>query len=571
MTMLLLVLALIVWSPSAAGAGDAAAGPAGVTRAEVLRLGQRMYREGLLPDGTPMKALAAGDMLVDGRMFTCAHCHRRSGLGSAEGTVVAWPIAGKALWEPRRRTGAWRPPDDERGRTHGRRSLPRQHQAPDARPAYTEGRLARALREGVDPTGRTLHPVMPRYALGDRDLAILIEYLRNLSAEPSPGVDATTLRFATVVSDGVPFDERDAMLGILQAYVDAHNAQSRREERRAKWGPFVHSEMNLRYRRLELDRWELTGPRETWRSQLEDHYRKRPVFGLLGGMARGSWEPIHRFCEENRIPCLFPMTDLPVVSAEDWYTVYFSKGLYQEGETAASYLHESGRVGPDTRIVQVVGRGDREAALARGFREAWARTGGTRVIERPLDQGGDIDRLVLETAASRQPTVLVLWLDMPALDVVGRIAQVSSPPAMSFLSSTLLGGRAARIPDSLRDVVYLTYPESLPHESKPRRSALETALRAKNIPIIRLPVQARTWFLGTVLSRVLREMRSDAFHRDYFLERTEMMANQESGVVMYPQLTLGPDQRYASKGCYIVQLTPGPDPQLVKRSEWVTH
>jgi hypothetical protein len=39
----------------------------------------------------------------------------------------------------------------------------------------------------------------------------------------------------------------------------------------------------------------------------------------------------------------------------------------------------------------------------------------------------------------------------------------------------------------------------------------------------------------------------------------------------YERLSFGPGQRYASKGCYIVQLTPGPNPAVVKKSAWVIH
>ena len=92
----------------------------------------------------------------------------------------------------------------------------------------------------------------------------------------------------------------------------------------------------------------------------------------------------------------------------------------------------------------------------------------------------------------------------------------------------------------------------------------------KNIAVTNMKVQAKIWFLGNMLSKALREIRSE-FYRDYFLEKMEMMANQESSIAVYPRLTFGPDQRYASKGCYIVQLTPGPKPDLVKRSDWVIH
>jgi hypothetical protein len=48
-----------------------------------------------------------------------------------------------------------------------------------------------------------------------------------------------------------------------------------------------------------------------------------------------------------------------------------------------------------------------------------------------------------------------------------------------------------------------------------------------------------------------------------------MVADQPSAV--YGRLSFGPGQRYAAKGCYIVQLGKGPDPELVKKSDWVIH
>jgi hypothetical protein len=97
---------------------------------------------------------------------------------------------------------------------------------------------------------------------------------------------------------------------------------------------------------------------------------------------------------------------------------------------------------------------------------------------------------------------------------------------------------------------------------------VETYLQHHAIPVTDLAVQGKTWFLGLVLSKVLKELHSE-FSRDYFLEKIEMMTNQESTIAVYPRLTFGADQRYAAKGSYIVQLAPGPHPQLLKRSEWI--
>jgi hypothetical protein len=65
-------------------------------------------------------------------------------------------------------------------------------------------------------------------------------------------------------------------------------------------------------------------------------------------------------------------------------------------------------------------------------------------------------------------------------------------------------------------------------------------------------------------------MRSE-FYRDYFVEGFDMMTDQDYAIAVYPRLTFGPGQRYASKGCYIVKLGKGPDPILLPVNDWVTY
>ena len=534
----------------------------GLTRAEALQLGQRMYREGLLPNGEPMRAFVQRDIEVEGTMFSCQSCHVRSGMGSTEGTVITQPTCGSWLYKPLQ--GAEMSP-----RSQAR--VPSRLDPPPVRPAYTDEGVARAIRLGKDPNDRVLDWVMPRYALGGRDMEILVYYLKNLSAAPSPGVDDTTIRFATVIGPGVSPEGRQAMLGPLEAHVRDHNSQSRPDERRAKSGPFYKEEKFAPYRRYALSVWELEGAPDTWPQQLDAFYRKAPVFALLGGITTGEWAPIHEFCERNHIPSLFPITDFPVISATDWYTLYFSKGWYQEGEAAARFLRRADEIPREPAVVQVYRNEPRGQALAEGFSGTRGTMGLPAAEDVELAAGAKIDRVFwTELAAENRGAVLVLWLDGDDLSSIGELAATELRPPMVLASSSMLGQAALSLPEAVRAFTFLTKADSFPKDEKRSRLATERWLEAKKLEITNLEIQAKMYFLGWTLAPMVKMMRDD-FYRDYFFDIVDMMRDQYYAIAVYPRLSFGPGQRYASKGCYIVQVTGGDEPKLEKRSNWVVH
>lgn len=500
-------------------------------------------------------------------MFSCMSCHLRSGLGSLEGGVLTPPTNGNVLYKPwnslQETAKQWMGGGSKRRYMH---YLTRVGDFPK-RTAYTDETLADAIRDGANPEGREFLGVMPRYSFGERDMAILIAYLKSLSKDPSPGVTETTVRFATVITEEVSRKERDEMLVPLERHIQIFNNRptrqtSIRKGTEGKGGvPQVVTARALP--QMSLARWELKGSPETWREQLEDYYRKEPVFALLGGITTKEWRPVHEFSEVHAIPCLFPITDLPVVSSNNWYTLYFSKGFYQEGETAALHLARTEDPDPGRTVVQVYPDTPEGKAFASGFRDVWSESGRGPLVDKALPAGTPATREVLEQATGKERrAVLVLWMGaeaLPALDaMVGKDGGVSR----IYLSASLLKGGLLTVPEKLRDRTYITYPYGL---SDP---APGTGRRKGPPEITDRRIGDKVASLRSVLTEVFMSWQT-SFYRDYMLD----IIDCSMPMVSFPfeRTSFGPGQRFASKGCYIVQLSKGDRPELVRKSDWVIH
>ena len=550
----------------------AAAGP---TAEQTLALGERMYRQGILPSGEPMSSIVSGDVQVAGTSFSCVSCHLRGGLGSWEGGIVTLPTNAARLSIPR----YWKFPNLS---LEERKELKLQN--PAARPAYTNETLAHLIRTGRDPGGKDMHPVMPRYYLSDPDMAILLSYLGTLSAKHSPGVIGDTLHFATVITPEVSEDDQQAMLVPIKNYVQRHNQFSSGFGNRMYLG-VGGNEMSGAYRKMALSVWRLQGAPDTWGRQLEAFLAKDPVFAMLGGISYGDWKPIHDFCERTQLPCLFPVTDLPVVSDTDWYTQYFSKGYYQEGQAAARYLNGLDDPAAARKVLQLVQDTPQGRALAQGFREAWAELGRSPIKELPLPPEGALDVNSLAAILSQEkPSTVLLWTGDSAYPALDALLRKGSLLVNAFLSGRLLGARVTSLPEHLWSRVWITYPYREP-QLEPKFSAYaDTLLAGLTTRHPETRISTRTYAMIQVLRQALMDMDRH-FYQDNLLDRIGMQRDQF--LPDYLRLSFGPGQRYASKGCYIMQVglspapkvAPGPAPQvkpvqvpvLLRKSEWVIH
>ena len=518
--------------------------------------GERIYQEGLLPNGQAIQAVTGSGTPLDGTQISCGGCHRRSGFGSSEGEVLIPPITGKLLFQP-----SFLP----------RREITRSDiSSAGIRPAYTDKSLRLAIREGIDANGRPLDDLMPRFDLRDEELDLLIAYLKSLSTDISPGVTADTIHLATVVTPGVDADKREAMLITLQKYFDDLNAGTRRETRRAEHAPWHKSWHYEAYRKFKLHTWELVGPANTWRMQLERHYRQQPVFALVNGIGAGRWRPIHQFCEDSEVPCLFPTTDVPVITEKDFYSLYFSKGIALDAAALAKYLYTRQNPVQSERIVQVFRAEGRGSVAADIFRTTLASYGITDVHDHkvPLEDQITAD-FWTELLQPENATRLVLWLDASDLKEVGALAVVQGKPGEIYLSSRMLDRDTHTIPLDLRDTVYLIEPFNLPESRDRKLLRLKAWARAKNLPLIDERVMGNAYFAAMMTANAIKSLRAN-LKREYLIERIEHMVDNAVFHSVYPRLSLGPDQRFAAKGCHITgPLNTEADSQLTLVNDWI--
>lgn len=553
---LLLTLQL---SGAPVGAADVKGMVAGMPEAEALRQGETMYQKGLLPSGKPMMALVQGGMEMDTSMCTCSNCHLPSGLGSVEGGVVSPPTNGAKLFAPLRGQRDIPGPTMKRSMFFG-----------PARTAYNEETLGRCLTLGVNPDGKTLSEIMPRYELNDSEKSILIYYLRHLSSEYSPGLTSDSIRFATIVTEEVSAADRDSLVLPLQSFI-RDDWNMRVNSVLAQWNSIwqIAPDAPKTFRNIDLDVWVLKGSPDTWGKQLEEYYRQKPVFAILGGVTTGSWAPMHEFCEKNKIPCLLPYTDLPVVASDERYTFYVSKGGYQEGEAAANFLTKVQNLPPETPVVQVYRNDDRGKALAQGAGDMLAVRGHSVLVNRAVAPEETMGAEFWKKLSAAYPkAVLLLWLAPADLAGVGRLAETGNRPL--FFSSTLLGGEYAAVPDAIRDVSYVMYPHRLAEEEAYSLNILNTWLKFRKLTVSNMKIASQAVLLKSVLSDALYNIAGE-YYRDFFIDTLDMSRDQLQTSITYPVLTFGPGQRYASKGCYVTTITKGDKPKLVRQSDWVIY
>lgn len=508
---------------------------------DITSAGASIYHNGELPSGEALTARLQGGTLIRGRQFSCVRCHKRSALGTSEAGLVVPPLTSERLFNPIVL---------QRKELYDTRS-----EGQTTRPAYNRELLARAIREGVDASGRVLHPAMPRYALDDQALDALSQYLENAHETIAPGVTDTDIHFATIITPDVPDDQRALLHAMQTQFVKEKNANTRYEPNRVKNPPW-HKEWHYRHwRRWNLHTWVLDGAPANWPQQLAHYYQQQPVFAVLGGVSYQDWQPIHNFCEQQALPCLFPSLQR-VPQEPSLYNLYFSPGLSLEARALARHLRHQ----PDIRAIhQVIGRSPAARQAAKVLRAT--------LLDSPVKITEQMLKIRIPPTSPDNTQLTVYWLSADELKSLVPFAEGPTISSPSVFSSTLLEMAFDQIPHALQADSIILHPYMAPKDKK-RLLRSGVWMNSRQLELSRERIQGDSYFALTLMGDALMHIRSH-FNRDYLIERIEHMTENMLEVSLYPHLSLGPGQRFAAKGCYVLPLAQLKDRSTLDDQYWI--
>jgi hypothetical protein len=324
------------------------------------------------------------------------------------------------------------------------------------------------------------------------------------------------------------------------------------------------NKMFMVHRRWELHIWQLTGADNTWEEQLKRHFAAEPVLAVVSGLGGKNWEPVHKFCENTALPCLFPNVEVPVDAEHDFYSMYFSKGVLLEAGLMAKRILDP-KNGKTARVVhQIYRAGDSGESGAQALGAALNSQGITvlnHVLANEVSNRDLIETLRKDSGAD----ALILWLRPADIALLGSAPDTSTTV---FISGEMGGAEHMPLPANWRTFANITYPFDLPEKRRVPVDYTRGWFRIKHIPVVAEQVQVDTNLACGLLAETLNHM-VDTFVPDYLVERVEGTLGHHILTGYYPRLSLAPGQRFASKGGYIVHFSGADGTKIVADGGWV--
>ncbi len=517
--------------------------------------GKKIYLHGKLSSGEDVIATTIGDVQLSGEQAACVNCHRHSGLGSSEGSTIAPAITGEILFS------------EQKIKAHRYQPLTKQAAYELDRPAYTENSLKNTLMSGIDINGKPLEQLMPRYTFAENDYKHLYAYLNSLSIN-NKGVTDTTLHLATIIDERASTTKINTMLSTLERYISDLNSGTRREVERTAQAPIQKEWLYQGYRKYKLHVWKITGEPDSWQKQLNNYYDKTPVFAVVSGISKNSWNSIDKFCNTREVPCILPNTKTPGYSANNFYTLYFNAGPYNDASVITRYFHDKAIDNNEAGNILQLFDGSSYSEVAKNTLHdgitANEKYNISSVSLDAISNKHDIDQYI-----KNKNTTVIIWSEKLDASLVEVLSSNKNNIKSVFIPYYLATSNETR--KKLKNIgidIFTSYPYVKP--SSEARATIRSSAWAKSrkIDTTEKAVFTNTFTAIKTLMNAIKHTRSH-FNRAYIIELIEHKLDKAVLTGMYPKLTIGPNQRYASRGGYIMKVPDDVSVALQPVSEWL--
>lgn len=463
--------------------------------------GKRVYREGLASgDGQIVARVGTSDMSVPATVLPCASCHGSDGRGRAEGGVRPPSLD----WQ--RMSGG----QGER-QTNGR-----------SYPGYTDGGLARAVQQGVDPGGNRLDPAMPRFVMSMADQRNLTAYLKRLGEERDPGLEQDVLRLGTLLPSAGPLAEPGR---VVQAVLADGLAQ-------------LNEQGGIHGRQLELVVID-PGPDALSAGQaLAQLLEQADVFAMISPLAPQLDTQLAAELERRGVP-LIGSTPRSGGSSMIFDPM---PGMADQLLSLAEHAREGLGLARDG--LQVVYAGQEQAVLANALRERLQQLGWNPAPAQAFSG----------QAVAGQGLV---FLGRPqAFAELADTLQAAGRQPYLFAASSQVSGALPHLSPEWSQRLFLAYPFIPGDWSEKGRVALAGMQQRQGLDARYASLQVNTLCALRLLTEALRQAGRDV-SRERLVTALEGLHDIDTGLT--PGLSFGPGRRQGLAGAHVIAVAlPGP-------------
>lgn len=477
----------------------------GLTSAE--RRGKLIYLNG--EDGVRDEItakLGRNETELPATAFACANCHGLAGEGTNEGGLISPPITPEAL---------------AASHTSGLTGL--------ERGPYDLTTTIRSIRDGLDASGRRMHPGMPLYQMSDEQMADLIVYMKKLGGEIDPGLSDTTIK----VGAALPLTGALASIGM-----DVRNALG------ASFAE-VNAQGGVYGRRIELvvedSRGDAPGTLAATRRLIEE----KDTFALVGNFEPKDSQATNEFIKMSEVPLVGPVTLSPrAVVPPNRYVFYLLPTFRDQARVLVDFVALKGE---RTRLAVVYADGELELDAVSGLR-AQAKLNQLEIVAEVRFESGRFSAAkTIEQVVQKQPNFVFFFGAANEITACAWEMQRVGLHAALLTSVVMLGREAFNLPPFVAAKTYVAYPAAISRQED--FAAFLNTMRRANVEL-RNPAFQTVAYAAAQAFIEATKLSTRRLNRPTLISSLEGLKDYQTGVV--PPITFGPNRRVGSVGSYVV-------------------